>query len=395
MDDVRCLTDNREWKGNDLETLRQLLEQIEQSTSLDKVNTADIEFLSLKKGVMTTPGHMPFRRYNPFMGEMPGVALPLETTENRQRLEPLLKELKKNCLMIKHGDDKYFTADSLIPTLALRIGAGGTNSKRPSFKRDAYFTELLGYVEQDVKLLSRKVGDVKKAFALHSEKYTYVPQTMILDIIDHISHGLGTPVCRWWKVSNAKTEVYLEFPEKAKDFSLRYRLPKTMVPGLHLITSDVAESSLCAIGTWRLKRAPLGTEVYARKHTGRIDPDNVLEQISRKIFAKYDKIPQRLCELMMIEVADVMDAVESVFEQINLADVLGKRRMKELLTIMEQQFNAAGKHTAYDVATTIMMLPDMIEGLPASVQQRFADCVSKAVFADYKEYETPLVAIPA
>ena len=395
MENVRDLADRRVWRGRRLEGLRTLLEQLDQVTTLERVSSADVELLSLKKGVVTAPGTLTFFRHNPFMGELPSVALPLEDEKNRERLEVLVKELKHNRLMLKHGDNKYFTADSLIPTMTARIGAGGINAKRPSYKRDAYFAELLGVTEQDVQLLVRTFDGVRKVFAMHSDRYTIVPQTTILDIIGQIESGLGKPVCRQWEVSNAKTEVYLEFPEKAADFAKTYNLPKKIVPGLRLITSDVGDSSVCAIGTWRLGNAPLGYEVYTRKHTGRVDTEKILDQIGQRIFAKYDRIPKRLCELMKVEVPEPMDCVDSIFEQIGLKDKIGVRRMAQVREIVRDQFNYVVKYTAYDVAIAIMALPDMVVGMTKGVQQVFADCISGAVFADYEEYKTQLVAIPA
>lgn len=395
MENIVDLSDRRVRTGKSLEDLQKLLIYMDSITTLKTVSSADVELLSLKKGVISAPGTLPFRRYNPFMGELPGVALPLENDENKARLAPLVKELKQNCLMLMHGEDKYFTADNLIPTMTLRIGAGGTNAKRPSFKRDAYFAELLGVTEQDVKLLIRSVDGIKKVFAMHSDRYTYVPQTTILDIIGQIEHGLGKPVCKRWEVTNSKTEVYLEFPEKAQDFAKTYRVPKKIIPGLRLITSDVGESSVCAIGTWRLEGTPLGFEVFTRKHIGRIDTVKVLEQISQKIFAKYDRIPKRLCELMLIEVDSPMDCVDSVFEQIKLKDKLGVRRTAQLRSIMVDQFNYIVRYTAYDVAIAILGLPDSVIGMPKGVHKTFSDCIADAVFADFEEYKEELVAIPA
>lgn len=393
--EIKDLTDKRIWSGNNLDDLKTLLEEIDQHTELYRVSSVDVELLSLKKGFVTTSGKPIFKRYNPIHGEQLEIALPLETEENKERLLPLVKELKQNRLMLRCGDNKYFTAESLIPTMTMRIGSGGANAKRPSFKRDAYFAELLGVAEQDVQLLIRRVDDVKKIFAMYSNRYTLVPQTVILDIINQIEHGLGKPVCKRWIVSNARTEVQLDFPERARDFARMYNLPDKIIPGLRLITSDVGESSVCAIGTWKLRERTIGSDVYMRKHTGRIVPEKILEQIDRCIFAKYEKIPKTLCELMKIDIREPMAAVESVFQQINLKDAIGMRREQQLCKIMEPQFNPRLKYTAYDIATTVMALSASIQGMSPTVEKRFANCVIGAVFADYREYENTLVAIPA
>lgn len=129
--------------------------------------------------------------------------------------------------------------------------------------------------------------------------------------------------------------------------------------------------------------------------TGRIVPEKILEQIDHCIFAKYEKIPKTLCELMKIDIREPMAAMESVFQQINLKDAIGMRREQQLCKIMEPQFNPRLKYTAYDIATTVMALSASIQGMSPTVEKRFANCVIGAVFADYREYENTLVAIPA
>lgn len=395
MRSIADLSDKRIWRGKDMQELQRVLEYLDQITTIETLSSVDVELLSLKKGVVSAPGTLSFRRYHPLEDELPSVALPLENAENKARLAPLVRELKQNGLMLMNEKDKFFTADTLISTMALRIGTGGSNIKRPSFKRDAYFAELLGVEEQDVKLLVRSVDGIKKAFAMHSGRYTLVKQTLILDIIGNIAHGLGKPVCKNWEVTNSRTEVYLEFPQKAMDFTKTYGLPKKVVPGLRLITSDVGESSVCAIGTWRLDGTPFGVEVYTRKHVGRIDPEKILKQIGQKIFVKYDRLPQRLCELMRIEISNPNDCIESVLRQINLQEKIGIRRVKQLQEIVQDQFARTARYTAYDIAVAILALPDTVHGISKHILKKFTDCIAQAAFVDYEEWRTPLVAIPA
>ena len=249
--------------------------------------------------------------------------------------------------------------------------------------------------ESDVQLLVRSIGKVHKAFAMHSTQYTLVPQITMMDIIRKIEHGLGKPVCKGWTVSHFCSEVQLEFPERAVDFAKVYGVDHDITPGLKLLTSDVGRSSVCALGTWNFGDAVIGSDIYTRKHRGKVDSDQILKEIDKKIFSKYERIPKALCGLMQIHITDVEAAVDSVFRQIDLSEKIGKKRVDELKEIMESEYNPGLHYTAYDIAKSILSLPARVQGMPKDIQKRFENGLIQAVYADYEESQRKLIAIPA
>lgn len=395
METMRDISDQRVWYGTDLSELEAVLKQLDDMTELIPMNMADIDLLSLRPESSAERNALSFRRLSPLDGTVRSAQLSLQSQQKRKTLEPLLKETQATRLLLLHEGEKYFTASSLASTMATRIGSGGHNASRPSYKRDAYFAELLGVEEGDVQLLVRSIGNIHKAFAMHSSQYTLVPQITMMDIIRNIGHGLGKPVCKGWTVSHFCSEVRLEFPERAEDFAKVYGIDYSIIPGLKLYTSDVGRSSVCALGTWNFGDAVIGSDIYTRKHRGMVDPGQILKEIDKKIFSKYERIPKALCELMQIHITDFGAVVDSVFRQIDLAEKIGKRRVDELKEIMESEYNPGLHYTAYDIAKSILSLPVRVQGMPKDIRKRFENGLIQAVYADYEESQHKLIAIPA
>jgi len=394
MTNIKLLSDNYQVSGTDLSELRTALEEMDSITSLTKVSTLDIEILSLDRSRSISGGKTAFRVFSPLDGEMPSVGIQLDRPET-EKFKTLAKETRANQLLLRVNGKILFTASDLISTMSTRAGLGGTNISRPSSRRDAYIAELFGFDEKDVKILVRKVGNIRKAFAMHSERYGLVPQVTLHDIIEKIDYGLGTPVCRYWEIDQSRSCVQLDFPERAKDFAKVYGISDRIIPGIRLMTSDVGDSSVCAIGTWRIGKGVVSSDVFSRKHVGKIDPAFILQQIERQIFARYDRIPKMLGELLKVDISDPAECLISILRQIKLEEKVGKRRLQEITDLLIAQFNPTLKYTAYDLAKTILALPDSLKGLPPSTLKTIEGLVVDAVFADYKEYETELAVIAA
>ena len=392
MSNIENLSDDYQRSGSDLTELETALEEIDAMTSLQKVSTLDIELLSLDRTRNTPKGNTAFRVFHPYEGEKPSVGLSLDGSDT-SKIKSLVKETRKNQLLLRINGKLHFTSSDMIYSMAARAGVGGSNITRPSGRRDAYIAELFGVDDKDVKMIVRKSGNISKVFAMHSDRFGRIPQKTLLDIINQIKHGLGTPVCNYWEVNHNLSMIQLDFPEKAKDFAKVYNISDHIVPGVRLLTSDVGEASVCAIGTWHIGNGYACSDVYSRKHTVNIDLEVILKQINKQIFARYERIPQRLGELLLIDVSDPEACIASVLNQIKDKDKrnLGKRRMDEITKLLCQQCNPALKYTAYDIAKTILALPDTLKGLPASAKRVLENVATESLFADYTEYANTLV----
>jgi len=392
MTNTETLTDGYERSGTDLDELRTALTEMDAMTTTLYVNTLDVELLSLIAGQAQTDGRIPFRVFHPYDGEKPAVAVAMEDPVRKALLAPLVKELDENKLLLRVGNQLYYTSSMLMSTMCCRAGLGGINIYLPSTKRDAYIAELFGKDDRDVRMVVRSAGKVRKVFAMHSEKYTYVPQITLFNIIGEIKHGLGKPVCRNWSIDHNRSVVHLDFPEKAKDFAKVYGTSTSIIPGLRLVTSDVGDSSVCAVGTWRIGSVVLGSDVYTRQHKGKVDPAQILKDIDRTIFTRYERIPKALSSLLLISLSDPVAVIESVLRQIKMADKVGKRCAKSIEKLLCGQIQPDLSYTAYDVAKSIMTLPATLKGLSANGAKELKEAALSAVFADYTTPELFLTA---
>jgi len=389
---AETLSDDYERSGTNLDDLCTALTEMDAMTTIEYVNTLDVELLSLIAGQAQTSGRIPFRVFHPYDGEKPSVAIAMKAPARKALLAPLVKELAENRLMLRVGNQLYYTSSILMSTMSCRAGLGGANIYLPSTIRDSYIAELFGRDDKDIRMVVRSAGKIRKVFAMHSDKYTQVPQITLFNIISEIKHGLGKPVCRGWSINHNRSVVYLDFPEKAKDFSKIYGTPPNIIPGLRLVTSDVGDSSVCAVGTWRIGSVVLGSDIYTRQHRGKVAPAKILEGINHTIFARYERIPKALSGLLLISLSDPIAVIESVLRQIKMADKVGKRCAKSIEQLLCGQIQPDLSYTAYDVAKSIMTLPATLKGLSANGKKELKVTALNAVFADYTDPELFLTA---
>ncbi|MDR0287286.1 MAG: hypothetical protein LBI03_06245 [Clostridiales bacterium] len=391
MSDTNVLCDSYQRSGTDLSELKEVLTELDAMTSLKTVSTLDIELLSLDRR-RVVDGKQIFKVFEPLEGEKNEVSIPCSV---HKILAPMMQETQNNRLLLRIGGKIYFTSYELISTMATRVDLGGTGLFKPSNRRDAYIAELFGVNEKEVRLVMRNVGSVFKIYAMFSEDYARIPQTTLLEIISRIKQELGAPVCRFWDVNHNRSFIQLDFPEKAKDFARVYGISERIIPGLKLETSDVGISSIRAVGTWSIGKGKACSDAYTRKHVGNIDLKEIMEKIDNQIFKRYERITKALGGLLQIDVKEPKEAYYSVFKQINLEKIVGKRRMMKIVDLLSQQLNPKLSYTAYDLAKSILALPDTLKGLPKTVLRDLETKVLEAVFADYKEYENELINIAA
>ena len=387
MAEILLLKDSYTKTGTELKELEEALREMDSMTEFEPQSTLNITLLSLLKGTALEDGKVQFRQFSPEKGELPKISLPLEKGEYKKFLEPLNRELRENQLMLMVNNKPYYTSGSAISSMGLRAGISGNNLGIPSHNRNAYIAELFQVDENDVQMVVRKAGNIKKVFAVHSERYTRIPQVILTDIIGQIRHGLGIPVCHEWHINHDRSWAHVEFPEKAEDISKTYGLPDIIIPGLRIGTSDLAKSSVFAEGTWRFNAGVSVSNRYSHKHDGEIDSETILKGIDNSIFIHYTKVPEALCALMEIEVTDIPEVVESVFKQIGLYDKkleIGKKRLTELQNAFCNQFNPGLQYTAYDIAKHMLALPKCISGAPGTMVKKLEQNAVRAVFADYK-----------
>ena len=385
-------------EGKTIDGFKAALEEMDEANSFIHVSSKDIKILSYDADA-SDAYDLAFREIKPseagqiFSGIAPG-----SKTLNKDSLidKGASEELISDLIGITHqmlevpGREPMFVSSNCIGTMASRVLLGGDEFFRPSMLRDALLAERLAKRGQPVTMMVRTVGGTSKCFAVHSGGYADYPQTILCDILDKLSGELGAPECRKWQVSHDMSSIIIAFPEKADEVADMYELPDRLIPGLYLGTSDVGDSSVTAMGVWIKDGVITYDAVYKKKHQGRASAEDILKNIEEKIFPRFTVVPERLAELIRIDIpAEKLPWVyEKVMSQTGISKAMGKKLSKSLLEEMETEINPGLSYTAYNVATTFMDLPRRLISVEKSTKSALEQNVVKAVFCNYNSLKS-------
>lgn len=321
-------------------------------------------------------------------------------------------DLTTRLMLIDNQNKLYFVSQGALATLSLRAKCAGDWFFSPSLSRDIAIAEILVDSIDAVTVNYCEIGGVRKILSFCTEKYAEVPITILTDIIDKISSGdeqgdqqdeqpargkMGRVECKWWNLSHRYAEIYIEFPDVAKDIEATYGLPDQIVPGLYLATSDTADSSLFIRSTYRGSgKSYVVVDEVQVIHKGNIKLDKVMESIDNTIFTKFLKFPEQLASLIMKDVTPsgldlttedgqlrnqsaVMDTIKNVFKAVGMVSAISKKHEKTLVSQLSCEINPEIVYTEYDIATLIMELPERLEGLDRKRSVLFQKACADAV----------------
>lgn len=326
-------------------------------------------------------------------GTMRRRRLKKDDLERKAVPEEILKEFKdgNRLMLLLDKCITSFTSMNFVATLASRIGLAGQSLFTPTVKRDAYMAELLNNTTAPINVVTRKVNGVIKAFAAHSQGYPYIPQTILLEIIDKIKSdgSMGEIAVRSWRINHSITSVYIEFPEYADDVSATYHLPDIVIPGMILFTSDIGDASVSCIGTWKIKGCRVSQSSYKRRHRGDVDSAEIVKAIDKDVFSLYRKVPQRLCDLLSIDIADPESAIVMALSKkgIDLSGTIGKKPASQLEEALIAEIDSSVTYTAYDIVNSIMSVPERVSGLSETNVDKLSALVLKAAFLDWEHFK--------
>lgn len=310
---------------------------------------------------------------------------PLATVAKEDFSEDQFAEMtKKTCLGLKIWDEKFSIGENAFQTLNQRGQIAGLGTLVPTYSRNLFLASSIFRQGSAIHFVWEEDGAYKKVFAAFGSKYTYVPQTILLDVLDKLeSDGtLGAPVVKGWLVNHERSLIVVEYPDAADDFTDSLKLPKKVIPGVLLETSDIGMVSITAEVVYRLDgmSSYIAPEILSIRHSGDIDAEDVISQIDDKLFPAIRKLPEALADLMGREVlnysaADLntskgqeanVSAVSKAYDKAvcgRLTAFLGKKRRKALLEALVSEINPKKRYTYYDIAVSLMELPDRIDGI--------------------------------
>ncbi len=368
------------------------------------------------------------------------------TSDYQNYLEELLRALKeskllkemtnKNRTILKrqtHASGAFFHLSAMaIPTLAQRLGITSAAIEKRCLASDILIAELL-HSPKACTLIVKHFRGVGKIVAVMSDSYAKIKLrelwTVASDLSEEsknrmatgITKKLGPMVCEGWDITHERCSISFSFPEYAKEVSEIYHLPKTMIPCVELMTSDMGECAFTAKAYWKLEDgSKIIGEIYRKEHrkpkaTRRnysdegIDIELVEKEIREKIFDKYTILPERLMALMAIDISPtsldltkarganvnrkyILSAFSSVFKQLRLVDIVTKKRLKRIEALIDYSImDDEMYYTAYDIVMDIFSLEEKLksffeqEDLCKETVRKFNEAISKAAYVNFEK----------
>lgn len=293
--------------------------------------------------------------------------------------------VNKTALFLSIEGENYGVSSIAIPTLLNRANIAGDKMFEPSFRRASVLAWALRKEPKNITVITREHNGAKMIFAAHSDKYCYMKQSTLKDIYEKLATTkLGTVKGVKWSVSHQLSCCYVEFPDAGKDFADAYGLPDEVVPGLFLSTSDTGFSSLTISGFWRVGNHIVGNECLKRSHRGTVDLNQIVEDVEKEIFSTYTKVPEKLCELLTIEVSNPVATLKRVFTEVGIANAVGRKNKDKIQGELCAEF-VSGKYTAYDIATKVFSIADRLGVKNPNQLEKLRAAGKRAIFLDYKE----------
>lgn len=316
----------------------------------------------------------------------------------------LIGELKNNSMMLfDFNGYVFFTTHEVLGTLSQRGGSRlGDADFRPennlrlarNMKFNMYMC-LPEYASKRCRVVYREVDGAKKVLGVFTERFAPIPQTESIKFaVEGFEKELGKADLKWWRVNATDTQAYMEFPEQRHDFTNVQRdagvvtIPDDVTPGILIRTADGGDASFTVIGTIKVGKTIIYVPAarYMRAHTKNVDVAKIGEALEKQVFGEFKKIPNRLCELLAIDVPYPVDALNKIAKFCGIKKILGLGTENEVIRNIEESLNPNVSYTAYDLA---MMFLDEGRRLENEKNRdetigKIRNCFVQAIFFKYE-----------
>lgn len=384
----RINRDTHEVSGTDLEGFKEAVKKMSAITHCRRINAKDLAFI-----------HYTGKEHNGqyVISDLSRTALkrPSQTISGLSPSytdEEAMRENKTTTRLLAIAEAKDGSEDLLhissygLPSLLQSIYLSGEAAfDNNSYYRNAFLASVFYQkkAEAGLSLITRKTCDNdEKIYYVGLSRYRYVPQAdLLIPVLDRIAKDavLGTMDVVSWSVDHALSQIYLEFPDAAKEIAESYKLPHEAMPGLMLQTSDIGRSSFIAQATMRINNHLVRLETVSVSHNNKkgVDVDEYInefvDKVDTELFANIKKIPEQLCELMTMSISPAVIATDDDRENnyIAVTDILKESinktfkkfsgsKKKVIFESLSEEIISCMSYTAYDIAEMIMAVPDRV-----------------------------------
>lgn len=388
------LLDSWSASGTDLNEFKEIIQNVANSTYTVQVDTNQLtmmHFLGWNAKVEDRMNLSVHSEAQYLEGKIQKVALNIAKLKSNAQFIEEVTTVAPLMMNLNHAGyqkgDFYFTSGHLSRDLGARANLAGDAIYDATDDRDSYIMSRYVKKPETATAVIRydDTNSIHKVFALASGNYCHIDQTILLDMIGRLEADLGKAECQAWKIDHFLTQIWLTFPENADDICETYGLPDKFIPGVLLETSDSGDCSLRAVAYWQhsssiRSRARIG--LYERMHRGRFSSIDVLNTMPTKLMGKYMELPNRLAELLTIDIAEPDEVIAKILKMLNADKLIGKKRTKNLCDCLCSEVGSRTTMTAYELAVMFMDLPSRIS-IDATCTESIENMAGRAPFVNF------------
>lgn len=425
------LNDMWETTGTDIESFKEALDSIGKRTLVEEAKMDEIYFLSVSDfgaGYTAVPlqadsiwrktkSSLLLKRYDIdkdiYLNKEYDEETVNEAFENGLFIAASKKRLSQNKIKEMIANGSYIpVSQKAMGTISNRISRRGNGFLSEDLIRDLAIAKKFDK-PIPVSIVSRfdPESNIRKIFAVMSNKYSAIPQNTIIEILEKIEAegeaDFGKAECIGWSINHSLTRIYVEFPECGKEFAETYGYPDEIIPGIMIETSDIGDCSLRVRGYYRddaTKAIFYMEDECVQMHVGDIDTEEILEMVKMNIFAKLTWYPEHLAELMEIDIIDdsmkpavkkrIMSSLyRKISREIGLVKAITKAKEKVLMEQLIDSINTDINYTAYDVVLTFLTLASYVETENKGVIEAISKTAPAVMKFKFVEEEEDLLVV--
>jgi len=293
----------------------------------------------------------------------------------------------------------FFSLHGIARDLGARALLQGDGIYQSTHERNRFLASLYGKGKTGAVAIFRADEKMNKLISLGSKNYTYIPQSLILSVIETLSDPsiLGEFEMVHWFMDHNITQCVIKFPHRAEDMARMYGRTDLPMPCMLIESSDSGDCSFTATPLWQLTGGSYvrGEGEFSRKHYGSVTPEGILKDIAERTWSTYTKLPERLCELALIDAPDPKAVVEWVFTDptLKLADAVGKRVVDAVCEAVCMEFVPGVKYTLMDIVLILMGVPARLD-LTENRKKAMETALYKCAFRPLEEIPSVITLMP-
>lgn len=394
--------------GHSIEEFDAAVEEVDNHTVILDVNSKDMSVLSYIKEDPSAPGRYLFYRMDPSNSpsitnawNMHIASLNMNALMARGDFSKVIDECIHDAGMAILWQGKaHFISKSVITGKLQGFGLGGDFLATNCHERDLLIARCFA-TDTPRKIVLREYNKTYKIFSILSAKYKPFSQKVLSDIFRALpTASLGTPVCRGWEITHTRSRIQVEFPDVADELQKLYSLPKALIPGIYMETSDTGDSAVKIQATWRIGASVSLHRTVSRRHIGDFDVNDILTAAQTQIFSEYTKLPETLCDLMAQNITDpsldlsvtanvnlnkeaISRVIKKAFVAMDITKAIGKKAEAPLRRMVIEEFDPSMAYTAYDFAMCFLSLPERVLGLGEGAKTKLSIAVATAPYIAY------------